>query len=144
MNAHDRHRPIRIKPGALGQECGFPPLYLSPQHRIYVAGQTVIERIGEVSALLPIKDSTDLAGIRRILPKEEVHYFHLVLPHHNIIRANGVLCESYLAASMMPARKCLKGPLAVKIMRKLRQSKHEMNGLMAQDPFLDASIAIMP
>lgn len=144
MNAHERHRPIRIKPGALGQECGFPPLYLSPQHRIYVAGQTVIERIGEVSALLPIKDSTDLAGIRRILPKEEVDYFHLVLPHHNIIRANGVLCESYLAASMMPARKCLKGPLAVKIMRKLRQSKHAMNGLMAQDPFLEASIAIMP
>ncbi len=142
MAENERHRPIRIKQGALGQDPDLPPLYLSPQHRIYVTGRPVLAELGELSALVPIKDALEIQGIRRITPSQGVTYYHLIMDHHNIINANGIWCESFLRPSMMPARKFVEGKDARKLIRKLRHSLQQSGRLFAQDPYLDASIAI--
>ena len=142
MAENERHRPIRIKQGALGQDPQMPPLFLSPQHRIYVTGRPVLTELGELSALLPVKDALENQGIRRIMPSEPVTYYHLIMDHHNIVNANGIWCESFLRPSMMPARKIVEGKGARKLMRKLRHSLAQSGRLFVQDPYLDASIAI--
>lgn len=142
MADNERHRPIRIKQGVLGQDPQMPALYLSPQHRIYVTGRPVLAELGELSALLPIKDALEIQGIRRVMPTQTVTYYHLILDHHNIVNANGIWCESFLPPSMMPARKIVEGRDARKLMRKLRHSLVQSRRIFAQDPYLDASIAI--
>lgn len=76
--------PIRVKAGAFGPAIPRRDLFLSPDHAVYV-GQM----------LVPIKylvNGTTIAQVRT----ETVCYYHLELPWHDIVLAEGLSAESYL------------------------------------------------
>lgn len=141
LEENERHRPIRIKEGSFGHDRSYPPLFLSPQHRVYVTGRPVHDEIGELSALVPIKDALELQGVRRMPVKEGVSYYHLIFDKHNIVRANGIWCESFLRSSMMPARRIVQGAPARRLMRKMRHSLKQENQVILQEPYFDSGIA---
>ncbi|MEX3014025.1 Hint domain-containing protein [Gymnodinialimonas hymeniacidonis] len=79
-------RPIRIKPMALGNT---RPLLVSSQHCI------VLDCNGErhFARAKHIAQQSSMAHVA--FGRSEVEYFHLLLPEHSMIWANGVLSESF-------------------------------------------------
>jgi len=84
--------PIKIKAGALG--C-VRDLWVSPQHRILVSGPHVELLFGVEKALVAAKDLVNDQDIRRDLSMKTVEYFHILFDRHEIVKAHGVLSESY-------------------------------------------------
>jgi len=78
-------RPVRIGAGELGDGVPASDLGLSPQHRVLVRDDTGGEW------LVPAKAVAQTGGRQA----ERVTYFHLVLDHHGIVLANGLLCETF-------------------------------------------------
>ncbi|MSP02808.1 MAG: Hint domain-containing protein, partial [Acetobacteraceae bacterium] len=81
--------PIRVRAGAFGQKVGEPAmperdLLLSPDHAVFVE-----------DVLIPIKFLVNESSITQIRVPE-VHYFHVELPEHDILIAEGLPAESYL------------------------------------------------
>ena len=84
---HPRPRdvwPIRIAPHAFGPGMPEAPLWLSPDHAVYVA-----------EVLVPVRY---LVNGRTIVQerRDSVTYYHVELPAHDVIRAEGLPCETYL------------------------------------------------
>jgi hypothetical protein len=77
--------PIRIKKGALAQGAPFEDLYVSPNHGVTVGNRLVL-------ACTLVNGTT----IVQEYPERAVTYYHIELPSHSTIIANGVLAESYL------------------------------------------------
>ena len=78
--------PVRVRPGAFGAAVPARDLYLSPDHAVFVN-----------DALVPVKlliDGSSIAQVRW----DRVTYFHVELPRHAVIRAEGLAVESYLDA----------------------------------------------
>ena len=76
--------PVRVRAGAFGSNVPVRDLYLSPDHAIFVN-----------DALVPVKlliNGASIAQVRR----DHVQYFHVELPRHAIILAEGLPVESYL------------------------------------------------
>lgn len=90
-----RLAPIRFAPGTLGND---RPLLLSPQHRVLQKGWRAELMFGAHEVLVPAKA---LINGRSIRPVEGgmVEYFHVLLPSHEIIFANGAPAESLLLSS---------------------------------------------
>ncbi len=84
--------PIKIKAGALG--C-LKDLWVSPQHRLLVSGPHVELLFGVEKALVAAKDLINDQDIRRDLSMKTVEYFHILFDRHEIVKAHGVLSESY-------------------------------------------------
>jgi hypothetical protein len=59
-------------------------LYLSPDHAVFVN-----------NVLVPVKLLINGTSIAQV-PKDHVRYFHVELPHHAVILAEGLPVESYL------------------------------------------------
>jgi hypothetical protein len=80
----DAVQPILIAAGALG--CGLPwrDLVLSPDHALYLDGH-----------LIPAKVLTNGSNIRQ-LNRDNVTYYHIELPKHAVLFAEGAPAESYL------------------------------------------------
>ncbi|MCX7382736.1 MAG: Hint domain-containing protein [Alphaproteobacteria bacterium] len=76
--------PVRIAPDAFGPGLPAAPLWLSPDHAVHVA-----------DVLVPIRY---LVNGRTIVqePRTSVTYYHIELPAHDVIRAEGLPCESFL------------------------------------------------
>lgn len=76
--------PVCIKQGAFGDQLPKRDLYLSPLHSIYVNGHFI--------------PAIDLVNGSNIIQEQfaEVTYFHVELPSHNVIFAEGLPAESYL------------------------------------------------
>ncbi len=93
-----RAAPVAIAPGVFTSE---EALTLSAQHRVLVCSPTAALAFGADEVLVPIKALVD--G-RRIVRRTEglMHYHHLLFEHHEIIRANGVWCESLLLGDYLP------------------------------------------
>jgi hypothetical protein len=85
-----RHRrpeavqPVRIRAGAFGSGRPHADLLVSPDHAIYVDGVLVPARLLLNGVTIVQADVT------------EITYFHLELPEHAVILAQGLACESYL------------------------------------------------
>jgi collagen type I/II/III/V/XI/XXIV/XXVII alpha len=77
-------RPVRIAPHAFGPNRPARPLLLSPDHAVFVRG-----------ALIPVRYLLNGASIAQI-DADRVEYWHVELPRHAVLLADGLPCESYL------------------------------------------------
>ncbi len=77
-------RPVRIAPHAFGPNRPARPLLLSPDHAVFVRG-----------ALIPVRYLVNGASIAQV-PTDRVEYWHVELPRHAVLFAEGLACESYL------------------------------------------------
>ena len=92
-------RPIRFRPGALGIERPDQELLVSPEHRMLIRGQVARTLFNTPEVLVPARDLVNGSTIFVDLKIREVEYIHLLLPHHQVIWANGVEAESFHPAS---------------------------------------------
>ena len=76
--------PVRVAAGAFGGNAPVRDLYLSPDHAVFVN-----------DVLVPVKlliNGTSIVQVKR----DRVRYFHVELPEHAVILAEGLTVESYL------------------------------------------------
>ncbi|MEA2727056.1 MAG: hypothetical protein QOF70_1531 [Acetobacteraceae bacterium] len=76
--------PVRISAGAFGPDLPCHDLFLSPGHAIYVE-----------DVRIPVKHLINGHSIVQV-PVDEVSYYHVELPRHDVLRAEGLPTESYL------------------------------------------------
>jgi hypothetical protein len=76
--------PVRVAAGAFGLGRPYRDLLLSPNHGVLVNGD-----------LIPIGCLIDGVSIVQI-EMRQVTYFHIELAEHDLLRAEGLLAESYL------------------------------------------------
>ena len=76
--------PVRVAAGAFGVDLPCRDLWLSPDHAVFVDG-----------VLIPIRHLLNDATIRQE-PAEVVTYWHVELPAHDVVFAEGLPAESYL------------------------------------------------
>jgi fibronectin-binding autotransporter adhesin len=76
--------PVRVAANAFGPGLPARPLFLSPDHAIFAEG-----------VLIPVKHLINDSSIQQIEAKA-ITYFHIELPRHNVILAEGLPTESYL------------------------------------------------
>jgi len=84
---HPRPRdvwPVRIAAGAFGEALPHRPLYLSPDHAVFVDG-----------ALVPARHLVNGGSVAQIAC-DEVEYFHVEIADHGVLVADGLPAESYL------------------------------------------------
>lgn len=86
----DRHRapetmqPVLVEAGAIADGMPRRDLLLSPDHAVWIDG-----------FLIPVKALANGATIRQIA-RRAVSYYHVELPEHAVLLAEGLPCESYL------------------------------------------------
>lgn len=99
ITADPRRGCVRIAPGALGGDLPEAALFVSRQHRILVRSR-IVERMFDVpEVLVAAKDMLAAPGISMATPRKELTYYHLLLPRHSVIFANGAPAESLLTAT---------------------------------------------
>jgi hypothetical protein len=76
--------PVRVRAGAFGDRLPHSDLWLSPDHAVFVD-----------DVLIPIKHLINGAAIAQV-PMREVTYYHVELPRHDVLIAEGLPAESYL------------------------------------------------
>jgi collagen type I alpha len=85
--AHPRPRevwPVRIRADAFGTGLPRRDLYLSPDHALFVG-----------HCLIPVRRLIDGDLINQV-PIDRVTYYHVELPRHDVLLAEGLPAESYL------------------------------------------------
>jgi autotransporter passenger strand-loop-strand repeat protein len=76
--------PVRIAAGAFAPEMPRRELYLSPDHAVLVGG-----------VLIPVRYLVNGATVAPV-EVDEVTYWHVELPAHGMLLAEGMACESFL------------------------------------------------
>ena len=100
---HPQLRPVRLRAGALnaawrhaGAEAPRLPerdLLVSPSHRLLLPAPAGL--FGASETLVRARDLIDHRQIRRDFAQDALVYIHLLLPHHEILFAEGLPCESF-------------------------------------------------
>jgi hypothetical protein len=76
--------PVRIAAGAFGPCCPGRDLFLSPDHAVFID-----------DVLIPVKHLINGCTIAQV-PTDAVTYYHVELPAHDVLLAEGLPAESYL------------------------------------------------
>ena len=76
--------PVRVQSGAFGENVPLRDLYLSPDHAVFI-----------YNVLIPVKLLINGASITQV-ERARITYFHVELPRHAVILAEGLPVESYL------------------------------------------------
>jgi T5SS/PEP-CTERM-associated repeat protein/autotransporter passenger strand-loop-strand repeat protein len=76
--------PVRVAAGAFGENVPERDLWLSPDHAVFVSG-----------VLVPVKLLINGGSITQV-KRTAVTYYHVELPEHAVILAEGLTVESYL------------------------------------------------
>jgi hypothetical protein len=97
--AMPRLRPVRIALGALGVDRPDLELLVSPEHRMLIRGDVARDLFNTDEVLVAAKDLINGKTITVDLKVRQVTYIHLLLPRHEILRANGVETESFHPAN---------------------------------------------
>ena len=92
--------PVRIKPNALGPGRPDRELLVSPQHRIMISDAEATSQV-----FVAAKHLTALRGISRARGIRRVEYFHVLMPQHEVLNAQGAPTESFWPGPM--ALRCL-------------------------------------
>ena len=100
VSAKDAFAPVVFEPGSIGNS---RELALSQQHRLWVSNSAVEMFTGEDAALVAAKHLCGLPGVA-IRDGGTIRYTHFMFDQHEIVRANGVLSESFFLseASIRP------------------------------------------
>lgn len=85
----DRRRPVRIRAGALGPGRPGRDMLVSPQHRVLLDG-----------VLGPAVGFLGVPGVSRVRGRARLTYVHLLLERHELLWAEGLICESFLPGRM--------------------------------------------
>jgi collagen type I/II/III/V/XI/XXIV/XXVII alpha len=80
----DKVWPVRITAGAFGDGLPLRDLLLSPDHAVFVD-----------NVLIPLRHLINGITIEQV-PMDAVTYYHLELPEHDLVLAEGLAIESYL------------------------------------------------
>ena len=75
---------MRIAAGSFADNVPERDVYLSPDHAVFVDG-----------VLIPVKYLIDGETIVQV-PRDEVVYYHVELPEHDVMLAEGLAVETYL------------------------------------------------
>jgi len=78
--------PVRVRAGAFGDGAPGRDLFLSPDHAVFVD-----------ESLIPIRHLINGSSIEQV-PTDAVTYYHIELPRHDVLLAEGLPAESYLDA----------------------------------------------
>lgn len=81
----------RLTDGSYGRDRNAPDLMLGPAARI-MQGMLAID---STSNLIDVDDAADGYSVIKIHPVSSVRVFHLCLGNHHLVRANGVLAETF-------------------------------------------------
>ena len=76
--------PVRIRKNAFGSGRPCRDLFLSPDHAVFMN-----------DVLIPVKYLINDNSITQV-PMDEVTYYHIELPQHDVLIAEGLPVESYL------------------------------------------------
>lgn len=87
--------PVRLTPGALGEDIPEGSLLVSPDHRIVVRGARAEALWSTPEVLIAARDLVDHDRIFTDFSCRELTYIHLMLPAHQVVFANGVETESF-------------------------------------------------
>ena len=85
--------PVLIRAGALGNRAD---LRVSPQHRMLIRDPLAELHSGEAEVLVPAMHLVNGGTVQRA-PCATVEYFHILLPRHHILFAEGAPSESFFA-----------------------------------------------
>jgi hypothetical protein len=88
-------RPIRIRAAALGGEVPDCELVVSPQHRVLVRGRAAMALFNTDEVLVAAADLVNDHSISTVQSLKGLTYYHLLLPRHQVVWANGVPSESF-------------------------------------------------
>lgn len=97
--AMPRLRPVRIRAGALGLGRPDQELLVSPEHRMLIDGPAARTLFNASEVLVAAKDLINGSSITVDMQVREVTYVHLLLPRHEVLRANGIETESFHPAN---------------------------------------------
>jgi len=92
-------RPIRIRAGALGADRPDAELLVSPEHRLLIRGEVAHALFNTPEVLVAARDLVNRGSIAVDMALREVTYYHVLLPQHHILWANGIETESFHPAS---------------------------------------------
>jgi hypothetical protein len=76
--------PVRVRAASFGPGLPARDLYLSPDHAVFVDG-----------VLIPVKHLVNGGSIAQA-PRDSVTWWHVELPRHAVLLAEGLPCESFL------------------------------------------------
>lgn len=85
-----QNAPVRIAAGTLDAQAD---LWLSPNHRVLRPSGALALYVDAAQVLVAAKHLAGRPGIAQI-PRRHIHYVHLMFDAHEVIWANGLLCES--------------------------------------------------
>ncbi len=97
LDASEKLFPIRIRKGALGDNCPASDLFVSRQHRILVKSKIAQRMFGVDEILVPAIKLTGIDGIEIIKDVDEVTYVHFLFDRHELVFANEAAAESFYA-----------------------------------------------
>ncbi len=107
-----RLRAIEIAPDSFADGMPSRPLRVSRQHRLLLKSRIAKRMFGEDEVLLAAKDLAGLPGIELVAPDDDLRFFHVLLPCHAVLLAEGIGAESLWlgqeATRMLGARAVLE------------------------------------
>ncbi|MEM6276621.1 MAG: Hint domain-containing protein [Pseudomonadota bacterium] len=94
LEANDALRPVAIPALSLGGTVPTRPLLASADVRIHAQGR-LVNRVAETpEVLLPVTSLLGSSDIEQTLPAGGITYYHLVTAAHQLLRVEGLMCET--------------------------------------------------
>ncbi|MEM8590980.1 MAG: Hint domain-containing protein [Pseudomonadota bacterium] len=107
-------RPVRIPALALGGTVPARNLIVSQDMHIHAQGRLVRRVTEAAEVLLPVAALIGKNDVELITPVSGITYFHLVSENHQVLKAEGLVCETlYLGDETEAARHDPDGPTHV-------------------------------